>query len=273
MLLGALGTPAGRLYALALLVWGAALVLEALVRALTGRGFDWRDTGANLVMYAGYALISLVWVPVIFHLYRFLQDHAVVQLTIGAWHVGQNGLWWEWAALFLLEDLCYYAFHRTSHRVRFFWASHVTHHSSRRFNLSVAMRQTWTPFFAVLFWLPLPLLGADPLMVITLQAFSLFYQLWLHTELAPRLGPLEWVFNTPRHHRVHHGANPQYVDKNFGGVLIVWDRLFGTFAREDEPVRYGLEQDLASHSPLRIAFQEWGALGRDAVRRLRRADR
>ena len=259
-------TPAQMLYAGALCLWGLMTLLEASYGALRGRRlYTWQDTLSNGAMYAGYAAISFLWVHVMFGLYTFLQAHAVVQIGVGGWHLGQSGLWWEWVVLFLCEDLCFYAFHRSSHRVRFLWASHVTHHSSQRFNLSVAFRQTWTPFFAVAFWLPLPLLGFDPLMVITMQALSLFYQLWLHTELAPRLGPLEWVFNTPRHHRVHHGSNPQYVDRNFGGVLIVWDRLFGTFAPLDEPVRYGLHENLTSSNPAWIAFHEWVAIGRDLL--------
>lgn len=256
------------IYTLILLVWGAAMIVEAGIGALRKPGlYSFRDTATNLSMYAGYILLSAVWANVIFVLYGWLHAHAVVRLTMGAFHFGQDGLWWEWVLLFLLEDLCFYCFHRASHGTRFFWAAHVPHHSSSRFNLSTAFRQTWTPFFAVLFWLPLPLLGFDPLMVLTLQAASLTYQIGLHTSLAPRLGPLEWVLNTPTHHRLHHAANPIYLGKNLGGVLIVWDRLFGTFARETEPVRIGVEPALETNNPLTIAFAEWGALLRDLFTR------
>ncbi|MGE0713372.1 MAG: sterol desaturase family protein [Planctomycetota bacterium] len=266
LLRGFLRSPVALLYAAALTLSGLLIAAEALVGRATRRPlYGWRDTLANGAMFAGYFLINLVWVHAVFAIYSLAYRHAPLRLSVGGWHVGAE-LWWEWVVLFLLDDLCFYAFHRSSHTLRLLWASHVNHHSSRRFNLSVAFRQTWTPFFAVLFWLPLPLLGFDPLMVMTMQALSLFYQSALHTQLVPSLGPLEWVLNTPRHHRVHHGSNEQYLNKNMGGVLIVWDRLFGTFAREDEPIRYGLHEDLDGYNPLRIAFHEWIALARDVRR-------
>lgn len=263
-----LRSPGAAIYALALWVWAAALLLEAGWSALRGRRlYDWRDTAANLTLYAGYALLAAGWAWVVLRLYVWLHARAPLQLVSGAFHLGQDGLLWEWGLLFLLEDLCFYAFHRASHRWRFFWAAHAPHHSSARFNLSVAFRQGWTPFFAVLFWCPLPLLGFDPLMILTLQSTSLLYQVWLHTELVPSLGPLEWVLNTPRHHRLHHAVNAPYRDRNLGGVLIVWDRLFGTFARASEPPRWGVEPALESRNPLVIAFHEWAELGRALLRR------
>ena len=255
------------LYAAALSVAGAGLLLEMAVAAITRRPlYGARDTVANLVLYAGFVAFNLLWVGVVFDIYVWASDHALVQWPIGGWHLGQDGLWWEWIALFLLEDLCFYVFHRVSHRCRVFWASHVTHHSSEKFNMSVAFRQTWTPFVAVVFWLPLLLVGFDPLMVMFVQATSLFYQDLLHSQLLPRLGPLEWIFNTPRHHAVHHGSNAPYIDRNYGGVLIVWDRLFGTFAPRTEPVRFGLTRPLGSHNPIVIAFHEWGAMLRGLAR-------
>jgi sterol desaturase/sphingolipid hydroxylase (fatty acid hydroxylase superfamily) len=134
----------------------------------------------------------------------------------------------------------------------------VVHHSSQRYNLGTALRQTWTGFFmSFIFWLWLPLVGFPPIMVMTMQAVSLLYQFWVHTELVRRLGPLEWVMNTPSHHRVHHGSNQRYLDRNHAGVLIIWDRLFGTFEREGEKVIYGLTKNINSYNPLRIAFHEW----------------
>ncbi len=175
--------------------------------------------------------------------------------------------WWTFVLLFLAEDLCYYAFHRASHEIRFFWAAHVNHHSSQHYNLSTALRQSWTtPFTGPWFWMILPLLGFAPWMVLLQQAISLLYQYWIHTEAIGRLGWLEYVFNTPSHHRVHHGANPQYLDRNHAGILIVWDRLFGTFEPERAPVRYGLTTNLTSHNPLHIAFHEWRAIGADLRR-------
>ncbi|MEO8844337.1 MAG: sterol desaturase family protein [Kofleriaceae bacterium] len=258
------GSPLTLLYAAGLTLSGFGIVGELMLAPWT---YAWRDTLANLALYAGYFALNLVWAHGIFAIYLWASHHAIAHVTIGGWHVGQHGLAWEWIALVVLEDLCFYGFHRASHRVRILWASHVTHHSSRAFNLSVAFRQTWVPFTAVLFWLPLPLIGFDPLMIMTVQVISLFYQELLHTQLAPRLGPLEWIFNTPRHHAIHHGSNAVYLDKNYGGVLILWDRLFGTFARKTEPIRFGLTRELRSHNPLVIAGHEWWAMLRDVWRR------
>ena len=166
--------------------------------------------------------------------------------------------WWAWAILFFAEDLTYYWFHRTSHECRLFWASHVVHHSSQHYNLGTALRQTWTGgLMSFIFWLWLPLIGFPPIMVLTMQAISLLYQFWIHTELVRRLGPLEWVMNTPSHHRVHHGSNQRYLDRNHAGMLIIWDRLFGSFEPEGEKVIYGLTKNINSYNPLRIAFHEW----------------
>ncbi len=251
------------LYAVGLSAAGLGIIVELAVAAAMRRPlYGARDTAANLLLYAVYVGINLFWAVQVFHIYVWTSDHAVVQWPSGGWHFGQDGLWWEWVALIVLEDFCFYWFHRASHRCRLFWASHVTHHSSEKFNLSVAFRQTWVPFLGVVFWLPLLLVGFDPLMVMWVQAVSLFYQELLHTQLIPRLGPLEWIFNTPQHHAVHHGSNDVYLDRNYGGVLIVWDRLFGTYARRREPIRFGLTHPLGSHNPVAIAFHEWLAMAR-----------
>jgi sterol desaturase/sphingolipid hydroxylase (fatty acid hydroxylase superfamily) len=169
--------------------------------------------------------------------------------------------------LFFAEDFCYYWFHRFHHEVRFFWAAHVNHHSSRYFNLSTALRQSWTtPITGPIFWVPLALLGFHPFMILTAQAVSLIYQFWIHTELIGRLGPLERVLNTPSHHRVHHGANVEYLDRNYAGILIVWDRLFGSFEPERAPVDYGLTKNIRTFNPVQIAFHEWQGMFRDVLR-------
>ena len=126
------------------------------------------------------------------------------------------------------------------------------------------MRQSWTtPFTGIVFWTPLAFAGFTPAMILTAQAVSLIYQYWIHTELIDRLGPFEWLFNTPSHHRVHHGRNVEYLDRNHGGILIVWDRLFGTFEREEAPVDYGLTKNIDTFNPVRIAFHEFAAILRD----------
>lgn len=169
-----------------------------------------------------------------------------------------------WVAGFFAVEFAYYWMHRWSHTIRWMWASHSVHHSSETFALPAAVRLGWTGLIsgAWLVFLPLVLVGFHPFMVIALLAANLKYQFLLHTEAVGRLGPLELVFNTPAHHRVHHASNPDYLDKNFGGVLIVFDRLFGTFAEErpDAPLRYGLTRPLRSNNPFVIAFSEWGAM-------------
>ena len=160
-----------------------------------------------------------------------------VGLYAGLWTLApihlSPGHWWTWVLLFFADDLAYYWFHRLHHEVRVLWASHVVHHSSVFYNFSTALRQSWTPMTSLPFWLPLALLGIPPWMIFLQQSISLLYQFFLHTErvsVLPR--PIEWIFNTPSHHRVHHGSNAEYLDRNYGGILIVWDRLFGSFEPE-----------------------------------------
>lgn len=167
---------------------------------------------------------------------------------------------------FILDDLRYYLHHRMAHRIRWPWAMHVTHHSSTHFNFAVALRQGWTKHFTgtTLLKVPLVLIGFDPVLVIFCGALNAVYQFFLHTELVGKLHPwIEAIFNTPSHHRVHHGKNPRYLDTNYAGTLIIWDRLFGTFAEEDLNDRpdYGLVKDLETYNPITIIFHEyWGVL-------------
>jgi len=244
------------------------LVLEVLWtrRARQGaglRGYEKKDTFASLAMGVGNVIISAFTTLGAVALWSWGYQHRFAAL-------GQPALWWSWVVLFFAEDLCYYWFHRMHHEVRFLWAAHVNHHSSQYFNLSTALRQPWfTPITGPIFWLPLALLGYPPPMILTAEAISLIYQFWIHTEAVKRLPkPLEWLLNTPSHHRVHHGKNVAYLDRNHAGVLIIWDRLFGTFAAEDprEPVRYGLTHDLTSFNPFWIAVHEFVSIGRDLRR-------
>ena len=236
----------------------------ALERVLAGRrirsgeplaGFTPKDSFASLAMGIGFLAVDLGLKALPFGLLAWLYQVRLFDI---------KPIWWSWALLFVLEDLCYYWFHRSHHNVRMLWAAHVNHHSSRHYNLTTALRQSWTtPVTGVLFWAPLPLLGFPVEMLLVQKSISLIYQYWLHTEL---IGELSWfgkLFNTPSHHRVHHGRNPIYLDRNHAGIFIVWDKLFGTFEPESEPVDYGLTSNIHTYNPLRIAFHEWAAMLKD----------
>ena len=235
------------------------LVAEAVFDALMRRDlYEYKDTAASLIMGIGNVVVGLVSKGIVFAI--FVGVHRFALFPLGY-------QWWVWILAFFADDFSYYWFHRTSHECRFFWASHVVHHSSQRYNLSTALRQTWTGgFFSFVFWLWMPLVGFQPIMVFTMQAVSLLYQFWVHTETVKKLGPLEKVMNTPSHHRVHHGSNPQYIDRNHAGILIIWDRWFGTFEPEGERCIYGLTKNIGTHNPLRIAFHEWIDMGHDLMR-------
>lgn len=220
-------------------------------------GYELKDSAASLTMGLGSIGIGVIAAFLRVPFFAWLYEHRFLDL---------GSAWWSWILLLFAEDCCYYWFHRLHHEVRLLWAAHVVHHSSQHYNLSTALRQPWvTPFTGPIFWAPLPLLGFSPAMVLIAQSWSLLYQFWLHTEAVGKLGPLEWVLNTPSHHRVHHGTNPEYLDKNHGGIFIIWDRLFGTFAEERDRVVYGITKNLESFSPITIAVHELRAMGRDLV--------
>jgi sterol desaturase/sphingolipid hydroxylase (fatty acid hydroxylase superfamily) len=239
------------------------MIVEALWARRTKKeikGYTGKDSATSIAMGLVNVIVSTGTKLVVVLVWAWLYERRVMTL---------EATWWTWILLFFAEDLCYYAFHRSSHEIRFFWAAHVNHHSSTHYNLSTALRQSvTTPFTGPLFWLPLPLLGFPPWMILTQQALSLLYQFWLHTEAVGKMGPFEWFFNTPSHHRVHHGRNTEYLDRNHGGILIVWDRLFGTFEPERAKVDYGLTKNLESYNLFTVAFHEWIAIARD-VRRAR----
>lgn len=171
-----------------------------------------------------------------------------------------------WTVSMVGWDLLYYWNHRIWHETRFMWANHVMHHSSERYNLSTALRQAVTdPFIFLVPYSALSLVGIRPDIVANSRSLNLLYQYWVHTDAIDRLGPFEEVANTPSHHRAHHGVNPQYIDRNHGGILIVWDRLFGTFEREDETVVYGLTKNINTFNPLRVATHEYRDIFRDVA--------
>ena len=218
-----------------------------------------RDTLTSLALGLGSTVAAALSAGAVFALATWVWGFRLFDLSYA----------WYWFALcFVLDDLAYYVFHRSAHRVRWFWASHVIHHSSQHYNLSTALRQTWTGFVSLgfLFRLPLFLIGFPPAMVFFVAALNLVYQFWIHTEAVGRMPRwFEAVMNTPSHHRVHHATNARYLDRNYAGVFIVWDKLFGTFEREreDDRPRYGLVHDLGSFSLLWAAFHEWIGIARD----------
>jgi sterol desaturase/sphingolipid hydroxylase (fatty acid hydroxylase superfamily) len=219
------------------------------------QGYTVRDTAASISMGLGYVVFNLGW-----SLLYVGAFEGVAHLT--PLHIGNS-----WAAaigVFVGWDFLYYWEHRASHRVRILWAAHINHHSSQLFNLSTALRQPWTGIGTLPFGLPLVLIGFSPAAVFTAQSANLLYQFWIHTERIDKMWkPFEAVMNTPSHHRVHHGSNRRYLDRNFAGVFIVWDRLFKTFTPETERVIFGLTANIDTYNPLRVAFHEYANIGRD----------
>lgn len=194
--------------------------------------------------------------------------YAVAFEQLALFQLDANALW-VWLLAFVFYDFCYYWNHRIGHERNVFWASHVVHHQSEEYNLSTALRQTSTGFLlSWIFYLPLAIAGVPPLVFLTVAALNLLYQFWVHTRHIPKLGWFEWIFVSPSNHRVHHAQNPVYMDRNYGGVFIIWDRLFGTFQEEldEEPVIFGVTTPLASWNPLWANLQFYVQLWRDAVR-------
>ena len=221
--------------------------------------YEPRDTLTSLAMGFGSTIAGLLTAGVVGAAFAAVYQYRLFEI---GW------AWWAWIACFVLDDLAYYWFHRTAHRVRWFWASHVNHHSSQHYNLSTALRQTWTGTiaFSFIFRLPLLLIGFPPAMILFCAGLNLIYQFWIHTEAVDKCPRwFEAVFNTPSHHRVHHATNPLYLDRNYAGVFIVWDRMFGTFQPEVAEIRphYGIVKQLGSFNLLWVSFHEWIGIGRD----------
>jgi len=237
---------------IAIPLFALMIALEALWAHRKGSNeySDKRDTWGNIFM----GFMSVAWGAlfgiVIGSIYLFCYEIAPYKFPAESW--------WTWVILFFVDDFAYYVFHRVSHESRLFWNFHVVHHSSEHYNLSVAVRQSW--FSGILHWMfyaPVMLLGCAPWMFALMHGFNLIYQFWIHTKLVNKLGPFEYIFNTPSHHRVHHGVNDAYLDKNYAGVLIIWDRLFGSFVPETEEPRYGIIKPVNSYNPLWINTHGW----------------
>lgn len=236
----------------------ATVILEiVLTIKVKMQEYEYKDAGTSIIMGLGNVFIGLFTKALVLSLFYFFYQFRVFTIPFALW---------SWVVLLFAEDFCYYWFHRISHESRFFWASHVVHHSSKEYNLSTALRQTWSgSFFSFIFWIPLVVIGFHPIMVLVQMSVSLIYQYWIHTKLIDKMPKwFEAIFNTPSHHRVHHATNAQYLDRNHAGIFIIWDKLFNTYEPEVEEPVYGLVANIDTYNPIKVAFLEWYQMFKDA---------
>ncbi|MGW0907614.1 sterol desaturase family protein [Streptomyces sp. NPDC002853] len=218
-------------------------------------GYETKDAATSVTMGLGSLVFDLLWKIPIVAIYTAV--YALTPLHIPV-------LWWTIPLMLLAQDFFYYWSHRGHHVIRILWACHVVHHSSRKFNLTTALRQPWTSLTVWPFYLPLIALGVHPAALAFCSSANLVYQFWIHTERINKLPrPFEFVFNTPSHHRVHHASQGGYLDRNFGGILIIWDRMFGSWVAETDRPVYGLTKNITTYNPLRVATHEYVAIARD----------
>lgn len=239
---------------IAIPVFALSIAVEAWLTIRENRGnFDRRDTWTNIFIGFGSVAWGAFFGLFTAYVYLWIYELAPVKMPMNAW--------WAWLLLLFVDDFAYYWFHRFSHEIRFFWNFHVVHHSSNQYNLSVAVRQSWFSGIAHwIFYVPVALLGFPFWAFATMHGLNLIYQFWIHTKLVGKIGFLEKFLNTPSHHRVHHGANDAYLDKNYAGIFIVWDKFFGTFTEESEAVRYGTIKPLTSYNWLWINSHGWSEM-------------
>lgn len=262
------------LIALAIPVFFALIGVELLVARWQGRSDYLRFNDAITAISCGVgSQVAKVFTGVI----ALVVYTGVYQVSEPLWSVinpFEPMSVWSWAIATLLVDHQYYWWHRHSHRVNFLWAAHVVHHHSQEYNLAVALRQAlFTNLTSIPYYLPLALLGIHPVVFLASAALNTLYQFWIHTRTVGKLGPLEWILNTPSHHRVHHGINPEYIDRNHAGMLIIWDRLYGTFVEEGEEPVYGTVDVLESFDPIWANFDYWSKMLAMARRAHRWQDR
>ena len=233
--------------------------------------YNAKDTGISILMMIFSAIFEFFPKVIAFVIFFYLHELSPLKDIVGR-------QWWVWILLFFEDDFAYYWFHRLNHEVRLFWAGHVPHHSSIHMNLGTALRQgVGERIHKFFFWIWIPLLGIDPLMMFVMMSVSLIYQFFVHTELVDKLPkPIEFIFNTPSHHRVHHASNIRYLDCNHAGVLIIWDRIFGTFSEElkdiEHPV-YGLTVNIETYNPIKVATHEYSAILKDVKRARKFSDK
>lgn len=238
---------------IAIPMFALLIAFEAFIASRKEDVRDKKDTWTNILLGFGSVLFGAIFGLFSSLIYESVYLYAPV-------HIPMN-VWWSWAILLFVDDFAYYWFHRFSHEIRFFWNFHVVHHSSNQYNLSVAVRQSWFSGIAQwIFYIPVAFLGFPLWAFVTMHGFNLVYQFWIHTPYIARLGFLENVLNTPSHHRVHHGVNEDYLDKNYAGIFIIWDKIFGTFVGENEKVKYGIIKPLTSYNPLWINSHAWAEM-------------
>ena len=243
----------GDVYAVGVPIVLVIILIEVLVTNWRNQSFYKReDTLCTVGLLAGNIAIGLVLRGGTLALHAYLYQFRIINLDAIV------PVWAIWLLTFVLIDLIFYCYHRMCHRVRFLWAVHMSHHSSEEMNFFVSFRQAWFgPISKIPFFLCLPLAGLDPTIIAVAGVISTLWGIVGHTQIIGNLGPLEMIFNTPSHHRVHHGSNDQYIDKNYGNLLIVWDRMFGTFEPENEAVKYGLVNNVETFDPVKITFMGW----------------
>tara|TARA_B100001250_G_scaffold271364_1_gene234265 strand:+ start:276 stop:1127 length:852 start_codon:yes stop_codon:yes gene_type:complete len=229
------------------------IILEIIISAVKGlKYYKYKDSLGSIGLITGNIVVNIITKGLIIAFYLYLYQFRLFDFSI------LGSLWIEVLLTMLSIDFIYYWFHRTSHHVRFFWAIHMNHHSSEEMNFLVALRQAWfNPIFRVPFFFILPLIGFNPLLTLIVGAASTLWAVIQHTKMIGKLGPLEWIFVTPSSHRVHHGVNDKYMDKNFGNILIIWDRIFGTYQPELEEVIFGLKRNVKTSNPFKITAFTW----------------
>ena len=228
------------------------IAIEIFLSVRNEENYDRKDVWTNIALGFGSVACGAVLAIIQTFFYEgIFQNFALFQMPLNAW--------WAWAILLFADDFLYYWFHRISHESRFFWNFHVVHHSSNQYNLSVAVRQSWFSGFAHwIFYLPLAFVGFPLWAFLTMHGLNLIYQFWIHTKTVTKLPKfIEYIFNTPSHHRVHHGVNDEYLDKNYGGIFVFWDRIFGSFIEEKAEVRYGIIKPVHSYNLLWINSHGW----------------
>ena len=235
------------------------IFIEALISNLQNASYYKKeDTLCTIGLLTGNILMVFAVKGLTLALHFYLYQFRLFDLA------SMIPLWAMWVLTFILIDLVFYIYHRISHRSRFLWAIHMSHHSSEEMNFAVSFRQAWLgPVSKIPFFILLPLIGLDPTIIAVAGVISTLWGIFGHTQVIGKLGPIEWIFNTPSHHRVHHGANEQYIDKNYGNLFIIWDRMFGTFEPEKANVRYGLVKNVNTFNPIKITLMEWSSIFKD----------